>query len=106
MNTLYNKAILKKLTLQIFNDYYTLFILDDKEYYNIHILSNLFQDNELNTLQYQMEKSTCKLEEFDELMLTKDIIEFALWNKFYGYKDKSYLFNINSEIDIDFKEVY
>lgn len=105
MKKLYDKEILKELTISIFNDYYTIYVLDNKEYYNIHILSDLFKQDELNTLRYQESKQDYKLSYFDELTLTKDIIEFALWNKFYGYKNKSYSFNINHDIDINFSEL-
>lgn len=105
MNKLYDKEILKELTVSVFNEYYTIYVLDDNKYYNIHILSDLFKQDELNTLIYQEPKEYCKLSNFDELTLTKDIIKFALWNKFYGYKNKSYIFNINNEIDIDFSEL-
>ena len=100
-NYKYGKKVLKKLEVNVFNSYYTVMVLDDGDYYNIHVISDSFQDDELNTLRYQEPKECVNIEEFDELRLTKDAIEFAMWNKFYGFKGKSYLFTINEEIDID-----
>lgn len=97
----YGKKILKQLTLNVFGDYYTFILLEEGDYYNIHILCDFFKDEELNTLRYQDEKSCVTLEDFDELRMTKDILEFAMWHKFYGFKDKSYNFCVQSEIDID-----
>lgn len=33
----YNKKVLKMETINIFNQEYTIYILDDKDYYDIHI---------------------------------------------------------------------
>lgn len=102
MQTLYNKRVLIEYSENIFNDWYTIYVLNDDKYYNIHIVSELFQDNELNTLQYQESKEDTSIEQFDKLRLTKELIEFALWNKFYGYNRKTYTFTIKSEVGIDF----
>ena len=100
----YNKKILIKNTLYLFNQLYTLYILDDKDYYNIHIVCDTFEDKEMNTLYLQEPKQDVNLFEFDDLYITKLLLEYALWNKFYGYKDKSYYFEIKDTVDIDFKE--
>ena len=97
----YGKKILKQLTLNVFGSYFTFILLEEGDYYNIHILSEFYRDEELNTLRYQEEKSYVSLDDFDELKMTKDIIEFAMWNKFYGFKNKSYNFCVQSEVDID-----
>jgi hypothetical protein len=97
----YGKKILKQLTLNVFGSYFTFILLEEGNYYNVHILSEFYRDEELNTLRYQEEKSCVSLDDFDELRMTKDIIEFAMWNKFYGFKNKSYNFCVQSEVDID-----
>jgi hypothetical protein len=101
----YNKPILKELSLTIFNDYYKLYVLDDTDYYNIHIICNYFKDEELNTLYLQEPKQDININDIDELYMTKTLLEFALWNKFYGYKDKSYSFSINTVDEIELKEI-
>lgn len=100
----YNKKILKEHTEYLFNQYYTLYILDDKDYFNIHIVCDTFKDAELNTLYLQEFKQDVSFSEFDDLYITKLLLEFTLWNKFYGYKDKSYQFEIKDTVDIDFSE--
>lgn len=97
----YGKKILKQFTLNVFGSYFTFILLEEGNYYNIHILSEFYRDEELNTLRYQEEKSCVSLDDFDELRMTKDIIEFAMWHEFYGFKNKSYNFCVQSEVDID-----
>lgn len=101
MEMKYNKRILKQHTEKIFGEYYTLYVLDDGDYYNIHIVTNKYKDEELNTLRLQEPKQNVSFNEFDELYIAKSILEFALWSKFYGYDDKVYQFEIKSVIDFD-----
>jgi hypothetical protein len=101
MKMKYNKRILKQHTERIFGKYYTLYILDDKDYYNIHIVTDEYRDEEFNTLKLQEPKKDVSLNELDELYMTKLILEFALWSKFYGYKNKTYQFEIGSTIVLD-----
>lgn len=101
MTTKYNKRILKQYTENIFGEDYTLYILDSKDYYNIHIVTDEYRDEEFNTLKFQEPKQDVLLDEFDDLYMTKLILEFALWSKFYGYKNKTYQFEIESTIDFD-----
>ena len=97
----YNKKILKEHSENIFGGHYTLYILDNEDYYNIHIVADEYRDEELNTLRLQEPKQDVSFNEFDELYMTKLILEFALWAKFYGYKNKVYQFEVKSTIDFD-----
>lgn len=97
----YNKKILKQHTENIFGGYYTLYILDNEDYYNIHIVTDEYRDEELNTLRLQESKQDVSLDELDDLYMTKLILEVALWSKFYGYKNKTYQFEIESTIVFD-----
>lgn len=97
----YNKKILKEHTENIFGKYYTLYILDNKDYYNIHIVTDKYRDEELNTLKFQEPKQEVSLNELDELYMTKSILEFALWDKFYGYENKVYQFEVKDTIAFD-----
>ena len=101
MEMKYNKRILKQYTENVFGGYYTLYVLDDKNYYNIHIVTDKFRDEELNTLQLQEPKQYVSFNKFNELYITKLILEFALWSKFYGYDNKVYQFEIKSAIDLE-----
>ena len=101
MEMKYNKRILKQHTENVFGEYYTLYVLDDKNNYNIHIVTAKYRDEELNTLQLQEPKQNVSFNEFDELYITKLILGFALWSKFYGYDNKVYQFEIKSSIDFE-----
>ena len=101
MEMKYNKRILKQYTENIFGEYYTLYVLDDGDYYNIHIVTDRYKDEELNTLQFQDPKQDVSFDKFDELYITKLILEFALWSRFYGYDNKVYQFEIKSAIDFE-----
>ena len=101
MGTKYGKQILKEIETNVFNHCYTLLVLDDNKYYNVHIIDDNFRDEELNTLKYQCSKENTSLDFFDDIKMTNEIIQHALWDKFYGYKNKTYTFCIKTEVDID-----
>lgn len=90
----YNKKVLKMETISIFNQEYIIYILDDKDYFNIHIVNDEYKDEEDNTLLNQEPKEHVTLEDLDKVYLYEEVVKFALWNKFYGYKDSLYTFNI------------
>lgn len=95
----YGKKILKQYAENIFGKDYTLYILDDGDYYNIHIVTDDYKDKELNTLIFQDPKQDVSFNKFDKLYITKRILEFALWSEFYGYKNKAYQFEVKSIIE-------
>ena len=101
MATKYGKQILKEIEANVFNHHYTLLVLDNNKYYNVHILDDKFRDDELNTLKYQCSKENVSLDSFNDIKMTNDIVQHALWDKFYGYKNKTYAFYIKTEVDID-----
>ena len=101
MATKYGRNILKRFSVNLFNNDYELLVLDGDKYYNIHIIDNKFRDDELNTLKYQEDKECTSLESFDNIRMTNDMVQHALWDKFYGYKNKTYIFDIRAKVDID-----
>lgn len=90
----YGKKVLKFEEIDIFNQDYTIYILDDEECFDIHIVNDKYKDEELNTLWLQEPKECITLEDFDEVYLYEEVVKFALWDKFYGYKDNLYTFDI------------
>lgn len=90
----YNKKVLKSENINIFNQDYIIYVLDDKDYFNIHIVNDEYKDEEDNTLLKQEPKKHITLEDLDEVYLYEEVVKFALWNKFYGYKDSLYIFDI------------
>lgn len=101
MEMKYNKKILQQYTENVFSEDYTLYVLDDGDYYNIHIVTDKYMDEELNTLQLQEPKQNVSFNKFNKLYMTKLILEFALWSRFYGYDNKIYQFEVKSAIDFD-----
>lgn len=97
----YNKKILKQHTENLFNQSYTLYVLDNKDFYDIHIIDDDIKDTELNTLYLQEPKQDVSLFKFDEIYMTTLLLEHALRAKFYGYKNKVYQFAVKSMIDFD-----
>ena len=90
----YNKKVLKSEDINIFNQYYTIYILDGGDYFDIHIVNDEYKDEEDNTLAMQEPKECVTLEDLDKVFLYEEVVKFALWNKFYGYKDSRYTFDI------------
>ena len=91
----YDKTILAEHFTSYNDRYFTVLVLDDNDYYNIHVIDDKFRDDELNTLKLQEPKSCVTLEEVtDPMQLEFHALEHALWDKFYGYKDQVYSFNV------------
>lgn len=99
MTKLYDKEVITELEVDLFNRDYNIVVLDNKEQdcYDIHIITDCYQRDELNTLFLQEPKGAVSANSFDELYLTMFVTEFALWNELYGYKGKSYTFSIKIE---------
>lgn len=91
---LYNKKILKQYEMNINSMFMELYILDDKDYYNIHILDNVYAKGEFNTLKLQEPKECVKIDELDDIFCQSQLIEHYLWHKNYGYNNKIYSFSV------------
>lgn len=96
MTKLYDKEVITELEVDLFNRDYNIVVLDNKEQdcYDIHIITDCYQRDELNTLFLQEPKDAISIEKFDNVYLMTTVTEFALWDELYGYKGKSYTFSI------------
>ena len=92
----YNKKVLKMEEINLFNQDYIIYVLDTEGYFDIHIVNNKYKDEEANTLWLQEPKECIALEDLDKIYLYEEVVKFALWNKFYGYKDSLYTFDITN----------
>ena len=101
MTKLFNKEVIAELEVELFNRDYNILVLDNKKQdtYDIHIITDRYAKDELNTLFLQEPKDDISAEKFDDLYLTMTVTEFALWDELYGYKGKSYTFGIKIEDD-------
>lgn len=92
----YNKKILANKIVYYNNRYVEVLVLDDKDYYNIHVLDDSYQDDEMNTLKLQEPKEYVTLEEVtNTIRLECQALEHLLWDKFYGKDNKMYSFNVS-----------
>lgn len=90
----YNKEILAETSVTLDAETVEVYCLDGGDYYDIHTVSDNFKDEELNTLHLQEPKEAVSLEAVtDKVYLTCIGLEFLLWQKFYGYKNKLHTFS-------------
>lgn len=91
----YNKKILAQETIFYNNKFVEVLILDNKDYYNVHIIDEDYKDEEINTLKLQEPKEYITLEEItNPIKLECFALKHLLWDKFYGHKGKMYSFNV------------
>lgn len=91
----YGKTILARHEVNYNYKEIEVLVLDDKDYYNIHIIDDDYRDEELNTLRLQEPKDCVSLEEVTSpIFLECQGLEHLLWDKFYGYKEKVHSFNV------------
>ena len=93
----YGKKILAQRSIEVNGDEYTCFILDDGgDYYDVHIVDDHYQDDELNTLKLQEPKDVAKLDVVtSKAFMLSQIMEHVLWHLCYGDNNKHYDFNID-----------
>lgn len=97
MSKLYGLPVLKQHDVYYNGKVASVFTLTGYKYYSIHVLSDGYDDSSWNTLMFQIPiEGTTKENIIDELFLEKIGLEFLLQDKFYGYNNKQYGFNIQS----------
>ena len=96
---LFNKEVIAELEVDLFNRDYNIVVLDNEKQnmYDIHVLTDRYAQDELNTLFLQEPKDAVSVDEFDRLYLTMIVTEFALWDNLYGYNGKRYSFSLKIE---------
>ena len=94
----YGKKILAQRGIEVNGDEYTCFVLDGGDYYDIHIVDDNYQDDELNTLKLQEPKDSVSLEKVtSKAFMLSEIMEHVLWHICYGNNGKHYDFDITYE---------
>jgi hypothetical protein len=89
---------LAQRSIEVDGDEYTCFVLDDNDYYNVHVVDDHYHDDELNTLKLQEPKDVAKLDVVtSKAFMLSQIMEHVLWHLCYGDNDKHYDFNIDYE---------
>lgn len=87
-NKLYDKDIIIEHTMFIDGYYYTGYVLDGGDYFNVHVIDEYYKQDEMNTLKLQEPKEVNI--ELDKAYLTSIILEHYLWHELYGYKGRNY----------------
>lgn len=90
----YGKKVLKSENINIFNQECTIYILDSENYFDIHIENDKYKDRISETIWDVLSKKNITLKDLDKVYLYKEVVKFALQDKFYGYKDNLYTFDI------------
>jgi len=94
----YDKDILAEETINVDGDDYTCYILDDKDYYNVHVVDDHYHDDEGNTLRLQEPKECVSLDKVtSKPFMLSQIMEHVLWHMCYGENRKMYDFSIDYE---------
>lgn len=77
---LYNKEVINELEVDLFNRDYRVIVLDNPEQdtYDIHIITDHYQKDELNTLYLQEQRDNVFVDALNELYLTMIATQFAL----------------------------
>ena len=81
----YNKKVIAHYERFLDNENFEVFVLDDKDYFNIHVISERFKDEEMNTLKLQEPKESIKSysDYFTKEKLISYLLEHFIWNRFY-----------------------
>lgn len=58
-------------------------VTDNGDYYNIHVISERYKADEMNTLKLQEPKDCVGIEYFTKAKLASYIMEHFIWDRFY-----------------------
>lgn len=84
MKRKFNKKVIAQFEKRLDGENFEVFVLDDGEYYNVHVISERFKSDELNTLKLQEPKEYVTLEYFSQAQLIAYLMEHFIWDRFYG----------------------
>jgi len=79
----YDKKIIASYSKYLDGEGFEVIILDDGDYYNVHILSEKFKDYEMNTLHLQVTKESVTVDYFTNQRLITYLMDFFMWDRFY-----------------------
>jgi len=80
----YNKPIVAKYHRHLDNEDFSVYVLDDNDYFNIHIISERFANEEMNTLKLQEPKDCITAEYFTDARLITYLLDHFIWDRFYS----------------------
>lgn len=85
MTTKYGKKVIASYEKYLDDEHFIVIILDGDTYYNIHLISEKYAQDELNTLQLQEPHSKISNPEeyFDKKYMIAVLMQFFIWDRFY-----------------------
>ena len=92
METKFGKPILAQFH---YKDY-SVFVLDDKDWYNVHVIDPIFEQSEMNTLELQEPADIINSPVLTEKGMMEILGEHILWEIFYGYGITSWSVTLES----------
>jgi hypothetical protein len=80
----YGKKIIASYDKYLDNERFEVIVVDDNDYYNIHVISEKYRDDELNTMKLQEPKDCIKdIKYFDNAKLISYLMDHFIWDRFY-----------------------
>lgn len=89
----YNKKVISYYSKVLDGENFEVYVLDDKKYFNIHVISDKYKGDELNTLKLQepkedLLKEVKNLDGWDKYFTKSKLIGYLLehfiWDRFYS----------------------
>ena len=83
--TKYKKKVIAHYEKTLGRADFEVYVLDDVDYFNIHIISEKYRKDEMNTLKLQEPKEVVSnpTEYFDIKYMISRLMEHVLWDEFY-----------------------
>ena len=81
----YNKKVIASYQKYLDGENFEIFILDGGKYYNVHVISEKYKKDEMNTLKLQEPKEYIKnaKEYFTNAKMIGYLMEHFIWDRFY-----------------------
>lgn len=81
----YNKEIVTSYEKDIDGENFEVLVLDDGDYYNVHVISERYRDDdEMNTLISQEPKECVNKDYFTTQYLIGELMNYFIWDRVYG----------------------
>lgn len=81
----FNKKVVALFERYIDNEQFEVIVLLDGDYYNVHIISEKYKKDEMNTLQLQEPKENIDdiKKYFSDSYMIARLMDFFIWDRFY-----------------------
>lgn len=86
MKTKYGHKVVAHYEKELDGEYFEVIVTRPKnyEYYNIHVISERYRDDEINTLKLQEHKDYVNDNTFTAAKLASYLMEHFIWDRFYS----------------------